>query len=407
MSRRKVKGVKDQYEAYPYPHRDPADEKTRLMRTLGGNLDGINHFLFGGGRDFSRPFRVLVAGGGTGDALVYLAQQLADRGCPSRVTYLDLSEASRAIAEKRAAMRGLDNIDFHTGSLLEVGAMGLGAFDYIDCSGVLHHLPDPDAGLAALAGVLAPDGGMGIMLYGASGRAGVYPMQEMLRMVAPATLPAGERVAVAKRLLAAVPPTNLLLRNPGVSPATDDAEWYDLFLHSQDRAYSVTEIGALVAGAGLSLRSFVPPACYDPASYCADAGILERLSGASAVERAAFAEGMVSILSKHVFYVAGPGNTHRPPPLSDAAIPVWHDGFSFPADKLGQAFQFGKNRGPVATRITVTPEVAAVARLIDGATPLGEIRRRSGLPPAAFQAGLKPLWSLHGLYYLFLRAGGA
>ncbi len=403
MSRRKVRGVKDQYEVYPYPHRDSADEATRLVRTLGGNLDGISHFLFGGRRDFAKPFRVLVAGGGTGDALIYLAQQLADRGCPSRVTYLDLSEASRAIAAKRTAIRRLD-IDFHTGSLLDVAGMGLGEFDYIDCSGVLHHLPDPDAGLAALAGVLAPDGGMGIMLYGTSGRAGIYPMQEMLRLVAPPSLPAGERLAVAKRLLAALPATNLLRRNPGLATATDDAEIFDLLLHSRDRAYSVAEIGALVAGAGLSLRAFVPPACYDPASYCADAEVLRRLDTASPLGRAAFAEGLVSILPKHIFYVAGAGNTHTPPAPSDAAIPVWHDGFAFPADKLGQTFQFGKNRGPVAAQVTVTPEVAAVARLIDGATPLGEIRRRCGLTPAGFQAGFKPLWSLHGLFYLFLAA---
>lgn len=403
MATPKVASVKDQYETFPYPHRDPADEKTRLMRTLGGNLDGISHFLFGGRRDFSQPFRVLVAGGGTGDAAIYLAQQLAERGCPSRVTYVDLSAASRAVCERRAAIRGL-GLDFHTGSLLDVGAMGLERFDYIDCSGVLHHLPDPDAGLAALAGVLAPDGGMGVMLYGTQGRSGVYPMQEMLRTVAPASLPAAERVAIARRLLAALPATSLLRRNPVIfNPGIDDAEVFDLLLHSQDRSYSAAEIGALADGAGLRLTTFVPPACYEPTSYCADADILRRLSGASLVARAAMAETLVGTLTMHVFYVAGPANRHTPPTLSDAAVPVWHDGFAFPAHDVGGTYQFGKNRGPVVTRITVTPEVAAVARLIDGTTPLGEIRTRSGLKPAGFRSALTVLWSLHGLYYLFLR----
>ena len=31
---------------------------------------------------------------------------------------------------------------------------------------------------------LAPDGGMGIMVYGALGRTGVYPMQAMLKTLA-------------------------------------------------------------------------------------------------------------------------------------------------------------------------------------------------------------------------------
>ena len=37
-----------------------------------------------------------------------------------------------------------------TGSLLDLPTLGLGSSDYIDCCGVLHHLADPPAGLAAL-----------------------------------------------------------------------------------------------------------------------------------------------------------------------------------------------------------------------------------------------------------------
>ena len=45
---------------------------------------------------------VLAAGGGTGDGTIMMAQQLADAGNPGTVTYVDLSDASRAIAEARA-----------------------------------------------------------------------------------------------------------------------------------------------------------------------------------------------------------------------------------------------------------------------------------------------------------------
>ena len=114
-----------------------------------------------------------------------LAQQMADRMPQGEVIYLDLSTASREVAEARAKARGLTNISFHTGSLLDVVSMGLGPFDYIDCTGVLHHLADPPAGLAALAGVLQEAGGMGLMVYGALGRTGVYPMQDALRALTP------------------------------------------------------------------------------------------------------------------------------------------------------------------------------------------------------------------------------
>ena len=118
----------------------------------------IDHYLYAGARDWGEPFRILVAGG-AGDALIMMAQQLADRGCPAEIHYLDLAAAGRAIGEERARIRGLTGITFHTGSLLD--AVEYGAFDYIDCCGVLHHLPDPPAGFRALAGALKPDAGMG------------------------------------------------------------------------------------------------------------------------------------------------------------------------------------------------------------------------------------------------------
>lgn len=122
------------------------------------------------------------------------------------------------------------------------------------------------------------------------------------------------------------------------------------------------------------------------------------------MERAAFAEAFIGLLSIHIFYAVKAGNAVAPlTPAADAAVPVWHDRFAFPADKLGQTFQFGKDRGPMVMQITVTPDIGAVARLIDGKTPLGEIRRRSGLPRERFDAAFAVLWRLNGLYYLFLR----
>lgn len=401
----RVTGVKDQYETFPYPLRDPEDDHKRLITTLGGNLDGISHFAFGGRRDFTRPFRVLVAGGGTGDALIYLAQQLADRQCPAEIVYLDLSTASRAIAERRAEIRGL-KITFVTGSLLDVGQLAPGPYDYVDCSGVLHHLPDPDAGLTALAAQLAPDGAMGLMLYGTLGRSGVYSTQSMLRVLAPDTLPAAERIAIFRRVMANLPPNNLLRVNPvlGISPKSDDHELFDMFLHSQDRSYTVPEIGAFAAQAGLRITSFLPLVQYDPAGVCGDADLLRRLDGKSMLERAAVAESLHCLSQKHVFYVVRADNPVAPPlPTDPAAIPVWHDGFSFPHQQVGGTFQFGKSRGPIICQITVTPEIAAIAARIDGKATLGDIRAAANLSPRAFAQAMDVLWRLNGVHFLFLR----
>jgi SAM-dependent methyltransferase len=259
--------VASQYEAYPYPERNPADEKTRLITGSPSNLAEVNHYVFGGRRDLSQPLNVLVAGGGTGDAVIQMAQQMTDAGAPGEVVHLDQSEPSQTVARERAKARGLDNIRFIRGSLLDAAGIAPGPWDYIDCCGVLHHLEDPDAGLAALTGVLAPGGGLGIMVYGALGRIGVYHVQEMMGALAPPG--AGEdktRVALTRRLVDNLPPTAWLNRNGLMRDHKDggDPGLYDIFLHARDRAYRVPGVLELVGAAKLRLVAFIEPFRYDP-----------------------------------------------------------------------------------------------------------------------------------------------
>jgi len=297
--------LRAQYEAYPYPARDPADERRRLVTGSPSHLDELNHYVFAGRLDFGRPLEVLVAGGGTGDATIMLAQQMADAGIPGRITHLDLSEAAMAVARKRAEVRGLTGIDFRRGSLFDLE--GLGPFDYIDCCGVLHHLDDPAGGLRSLAAALKPGGGMGVMVYAPYGRTGVYPLQEALRPLA-AGLPPAERVALARRLIQHLPPTNWLRANPFITDhAAADANLYDLLLHSRDRAYTVGELADLAAAAGLGVSALVNPNRYDPALWVKDPRILKRLDGLHWLERAAWAERVCGSLTKHIAYLVPAG----------------------------------------------------------------------------------------------------
>src|ERR1700760_3355298 len=91
-----------QYEAYPYPARDPREEARRLIVGSPGHLREIDHWVFAANRPRSQPLRGLIAGGGTGDAAIMLAQQLATSGRPGTVTWLDRSEAALKIARARA-----------------------------------------------------------------------------------------------------------------------------------------------------------------------------------------------------------------------------------------------------------------------------------------------------------------
>jgi SAM-dependent methyltransferase len=95
--------VKAQYEQLPYPPCNPEDDQHRLMRTWLDSLPMINHYCFAGRQTFQQGFRALVAGGGTGDTTIYLAEQL--RNTDAQIVHLDLSAASIAIAQRRAAIR--------------------------------------------------------------------------------------------------------------------------------------------------------------------------------------------------------------------------------------------------------------------------------------------------------------
>lgn len=410
--------VHDQYEAYPYPARDPADEHARLITGSPSNLPELNHYIFAGRRDFSKPFRALVAGGGTGDAAIMMAQQLTDRAGQGRhggnggeVVYLDISRAAREVTEARARQRGLKNIPFHSGSLLDLAKFDLGRFDYIDCCGVLHHLEDPSAGLSALTRVLADDGGMGLMLYAPYGRTGVYPTQAMLRALA-GDLPLMERITVARRLLDALPPTNWLKRNPFVADhRRSDSELVDLLLHARDRAYSIPQIVDLIEAAGLRLVALIEPARYDPATYFKDQLLLKRLQGLDWSARAAFAEQLAGNIKKHVFYVVKASNESNTIALADSpeAVPVFREQ-SGPdlARAVGRDLIMKAELDGLRLRFAMPRLAPVILDRIDGETSLGEIHAAlqaldTGLDWAQFKKQFDQLFApLNGLNHLLI-----
>ncbi len=404
--------VSAQYEAYPYPARNPADERQRLITGSPSHLAEINHYVFAGRRDFRRPFRALIAGGGTGDGTIMLAQQLADASAAGQVVYIDASAAARAIAEARAHVRGLDNIRFETCAIEDLGEAGLGTFDYVDCCGVLHHLADPQAGLEALVGVLADDGGMGLMVYGELGRTGVYPVQDLLRRLAEDDPPA-DRLALARRLVDLLPPTNWLKRNPFVRDhlTGGDAGLHDLLLHGRDRAYRVSEIAALCTATDLRITAFVEPTAYDPDVYVASADLRRRMAALPWIERCAAAELLAGNMAKHVFYAlkASSGARAVAAPESADAVPVL---WEMDADAFVAAMKPGKplaaNLGGVSLSFPLPPLAAAMVTRIDGERDLAAVHAglRVGNPDLAwerFHAEFKQLFGvLNGLGKMFL-----
>ncbi|PWK62844.1 class I SAM-dependent methyltransferase [Roseicyclus mahoneyensis] len=390
--------VTDQYEAFPYPERDPGDEGKRLITGSPSHPLEIDHFLFGGSRDWSQPLRALVAGGGTGDALIQLAQVLTSSGKPHDITYVDLSTAARKIAQARAKARGLTGIRFVTGSLLDAPAMG--PFDYIDCCGVLHHLPDPQAGFDALAAALVPEGGMGLMVYAPFGRSGVYPLQKAFGTVLEGT--PRDRLRRAKAIFERIPDGHPFKRNAQLGDhKASDAGFYDLLLHSQDRPFRIGDLLDVLDRAGLAMTGSPQAHLYDPLPILGDKGLL---AGMDAAARMDLAEALRGTIRTHVLYAApkagAEGRVAQPGPqavphlkgvsggplaqhvMKHGVIPVTHEGERF--------------------EIPVPAMVARALAQIDGRRNLDEIAkgmRTDWLAFAPIWSGVSRAMTGHGLLY--------
>lgn len=366
-----------QYEAYPYPQRDPREEAKRLIVGSPSHLREIDHWIFSAARPASRPLNALVAGGGSGDATVMLAQQMASAGRAGCVTWLDRSAAARQVAGARVAARALPNVVFEEGSILDLPGGGLGPFDYIDCCGVLHHLPDPAAGLRSLVSVLAPGGGVGLMVYAPHGRTGVYMVQDALRLVAPPDQAPRDRVEIAKRLWRQLPETNWLRRNPWITDHVKggDAGIYDLLLNPRDSAFTVPALAALVAQAGLEIRCLVEPFRYDPDSFFTDPRLRERIATLDPVQRAALAEAAAGNMGIHIAYCVRAGQAPPAPAWDDpGAVPVLREldgtklAATIPADGVLR-IAFDGLKVPVAL-----PRLAqAILARVDGRRSIGAI----------------------------------
>jgi len=410
-----LRSVKEQYENYPYPERDPEDEKKRLFGTVLEPLSKINHYCFRGRRDLTRSFRVLLAGGGTGDATIFLAEQLRDTD--TEIIHLDISSASMEVAKKRARVRGLENIRWLKGSLLDLPELDIGKFDYINCTGVLHHLEDPDEGLNMLKSVLKPDGAMGIMVYGKYGRTGVYQIQELMRLINNSEPDSNIRLERAKAVLDSLPKTNWFKRGEylfGNVKKGNDIEIYDAFLHSRDRAYTVSQIYQWVSRCGLNFIDFAEnKPLYEPETFIKNSDLLDRIKALPREKQQAITEIMVGIHKKHTFYVSSKKDTIAI--FQDAdIIPFFYFCENISAaqlydmaakKKVGETISPKHPNKGVAT-LTIGKYTKAVLKYLDGHNSLGKILKLVGQedefknnPPSedAILADLKHIYHLFNL----------
>jgi SAM-dependent methyltransferase len=282
VSLRVAEEVCNFYERYPYPRPIESLEKYKQL-WQDAQRRRADYHLFWPARPFREDQSILIAGCGTSQAAKH-----ALRWPAAQITGIDVSATSVRCTENLKQKYGLGNLHIFQLPIERVHELGT-TFDQIVCTGVLHHLADPDAGLRALRDVLKPRGAMHLMVYAPYGRAGIYMLQEFCRRTG---IQAGEaNIRDLITALSGLPPGHPLETLLREAPDfRQEAALADALLHPQDRAYSVPQLFDFLENGGLKFGRWIKQAPYSP-----QCGVLAQIPLASRIAQLSFAEQYAAV----------------------------------------------------------------------------------------------------------------
>ena len=211
---------------------------------------------------FSPDMKIWVAGCGT--------QQAVEVGLnfpEAEVIATDLSDASIGWSKSLAEQAGVKNVTFSRGDLLESSFER--EFDLVVCTGVLHHLKEPDVGLAVIHQSLKPTGCAHLFVYNRSHRAPLKRFRKLLSSLGGNSLNFPQKKAFANQLL------DLILTRGGdnewieqlryFEPAhiRESSEFEDTLLHPQEVDYDPKDLRSFLDRARMRHVSWMLPYAWD------------------------------------------------------------------------------------------------------------------------------------------------
>ena len=224
------RAVRTQYEQNPYPR-----------WTLNGARPPA-------GPSPQQPRDALIAGCGTGLSTVEFARQAP----ATRILAIDLSLASLCYAKRMAEALGLANVEFGQADILQLGVLGR-QFDFVDASGVLHHMADPWLGWRVLLSLLRPGGIMQVGLYSELGRRNIVAARAFI--AARGYRATADDIRRCRQDISAADNAEV------ASVAQRDdfftaSECRDLLFHVQEHRTTLPEIKSFLAANGLEFGGF-------------------------------------------------------------------------------------------------------------------------------------------------------
>ncbi len=172
------KEVKNQYELNPYPrwrYNSYAREiKLSILSVINSEIYP-NKITSNSSKIKNKKLNILIVGCGTGIQIIE-----ASRYSNCKITAIDLSNSSISYAKRKVDEYGMKNVEFIEMDLLELASLNQ-RFDLIECSGVLHHMNDPNKGLSNLFDVLEKRGFLKLGLYSRYARKEIIKARELIK----------------------------------------------------------------------------------------------------------------------------------------------------------------------------------------------------------------------------------
>lgn len=233
------------YGRYPWPwpakRFDYLDDPEFEMLMVNQDVGDWRH------RRLPPDSRIWVAGCGVNQAII-----TALRFPLAEVIGSDVSTGSLELCGRMARDMGISNLELRQESINHVPYRE--EFDYVVCTGVIHHNAEPAVTLARLAAAMKPEGILELMVYNRFHRIVTSAFQKAIRIFSEGRneVDFEREVALATRLVESLP----VVRDVLEKAFTQYMEWSesdfaDLLVQPVEHSYTVESLEELVAGCGL------------------------------------------------------------------------------------------------------------------------------------------------------------
>ena len=234
------------YGRFPYPWRpaefryllDPDFETVMLNQEIGD----WEH------RVVPRHPKIWVAGCGTNQA-VFTALRFPN----ATIIGSDLSVQSLELATRSAQELKLANLELRNESLNQVSYAE--QFDYVICTGVIHHNAQPPAVLEKLVRAMKPTGILELMVYNRYHRVMTTAFQKAIRILSGNTSASGfeSEMTLAQRMMENFPAQNMMSVMLHGHRGSPEAALADSLLQPVEHSYTVESLDSMAASCGLEI----------------------------------------------------------------------------------------------------------------------------------------------------------